>query len=358
MRVDLFDFELPQALVATRPVEPRDAARLLVIGDRFADRAFRDLPGLLRRGDALVVNETRVIAARLSGRRLAARGTAHVEATLLREIPGGSRPGEADGTTAWSALARPARRLRPGDRLAFDGGLDAEVLARDAGGEVVLRFAMPVAALLDALDRVGAMPIPPYLGRAADARDRTDYQTVVARVPGAVAAPTAALHLTEWLLAALSEAGVHVVPVTLHVGAGTFRPVTAEDTGAHRMDAEWGEVSPEACARLAGVRANGGRIVALGTTSLRLIESAADADGTVRPFAGDTDLFIVPGYRFRVVDRLVTNFHLPRSTLFMLVCAFAGIARMQAAYAHAIDAGYRFYSYGDACLLDRAEVAA
>jgi S-adenosylmethionine:tRNA ribosyltransferase-isomerase len=351
MKVDLFDFELPRERIATHPARPRDAARLLhVQNEALADRTMRDLPDLLHAGDLLVVNDTKVIAARLQGKR----GAAGIEATLHRRL----------GPGRWAAFARPAKRLRPGDRIEFadaDGsaGLAATVTAKHDRGEVVLDFGCDDATLLAALERIGAMPLPPYIPREApDPADRADYQTVFAREPGAVAAPTAGLHFTEGLLAALDAKGIARTSVTLHVGAGTFLPVKVEDTRDHRMHAEFGRVTKEAADAINATRAQAGRVVAIGTTSLRLIESAAGEDGIVRPFAGETDIFITPGYRFRVVDLLLTNFHLPRSTLFMLVCAFAGIGRMKTAYAHAVETGYRFYSYGDGCLLERAEAAA
>ncbi len=349
MRVDLFDFELPGELIARRPAAPRDSARLLVVGgEELRDRRFFDLPGLLNPGDVLVLNDTRVVPARLAGVREAERGTARVEVTLLRELAS-----REDGSE-WAALARPARRLRAGDSVRFGDILSADVAERAAGGEVRLRFALSRGGVLAALDLVGQMPIPPYLGRDADARDDADYQTVFAREPGAVAAPTASLHVTRRLLSRLKERGIGLAWVTLHVGAGTFRPVVAADTDDHDMEAEWGEVPRAAASLINRRRSEGARVVALGTTSLRLLESAACGDGRIEPRAGDTDLFITPGYRFKAVDALVTNFHLPRSTLFMLVCAFAGRDRMLEAYRHAIGAGYRFYSYGDACLLTRA----
>jgi S-adenosylmethionine:tRNA ribosyltransferase-isomerase len=341
MKVADFDFDLPRSLIAERPAEPRDAARLLLVGDGLADRHVRDLPDLLRPGDLLVFNDTKVIPARLVGRR----GAARIEATLHKQV----------GPETWRAFARPAKRLKPGDRISFGDALEAEVLDKGEGGEVVLRFAAAGAALLAALDRIGRMPLPPYIPRAEgpDARDRADYQTVFARHPGAVAAPTAGLHFTDDLLARLAARGVGQTFVTLHVGAGTFLPVKVEDTRDHVMHAEWGRLGAEAAAAVAAAHAGGGRIVAVGSTALRLLESAADAEGRVAPFEGDTALFITPGYRFKAVDLLLTNFHLPRSTLFMLVAAFAGLDRMRAAYEHAKRAGYRFYSYGDACLLER-----
>ena len=342
MKVDAFDFELPRELIAPRPIAPRDASRLLEVGaDGVQDRTFRDLPGLLRAGDLMIFNDTRVIPARLKGKR----GQVKVEVTLHM----------AQGGGVWDAFARPARKLAPGDRIDFADDFSAKVTARGEGGEVRLDFGCDDAALSAALARHGAMPLPPYIPREAgpDERDTADYQTVYARHDGAVAAPTAGLHFTDDLLATLAEADIASTHVTLHVGAGTFLPVKVDDTTDHRMHAERGRIDAAAAEAIARARAAGGRIVAVGTTSLRLLESAADAAGAVQPFAGATRLFITPGYQFRVVDTLLTNFHLPRSTLFMLVCAFAGLERMQAAYAHAKAAGYRFYSYGDASLLHR-----
>ncbi len=345
MRLADFDFELPRELVAERPVRPRDAARLLVVppGEgRFADRGVRDLPALLRPGDLLVLNDTRVIPARLRGRR----GDAAIELTLHKA--------EADGR--WRAFAKPAKRLKPGQRILFAADFAAKVLEKDEGGEIVLDFGLDHAALIAQLERHGEMPLPPYIKRpkGGDAADRADYQTLYAAREGAVAAPTAGLHFTPELFAALEARGVGKSFVTLHVGAGTFLPVKTEDVSKHVMHAEWGEVSAAAAAAIAAARARGGRIVAVGTTSLRLLESAADAGGAVRAWAGETRLFITPGYRIRTADMLLTNFHLPRSTLFMLVAAFAGLDRMKSAYAHAIAQRYRFFSYGDACLLERA----
>ena len=349
MRVALFDFELPEDRIALRPAVPRDAARLLVVrpGDPPIDRVVRDLPGLLRPGDALVLNDTRVVPARLRAERR--RGEAlpvRVELMLhLREAP-----------DRWRAFARPAKRLAVGDRLRLGPDFEAAVEARGEGGEVSLRFDRAGAELDAAVARLGELPLPPYIAakRPVDARDADDYQTRHAREDGAVAAPTAGLHFTDDLVRALDAAGIARHHLTLHVGAGTFLPVKAEVTEEHRMHAERGTIFPETAKALNGARAAGGRVVAVGTTSLRLLESAADPDGTIRPFSGETDIFITPGYRFRAVDALLTNFHLPRSTLFMLVAAFAGLDTMRAAYTHAVADNYRFYSYGDASLLFRA----
>ena len=409
MKTALFDFALPKDRIALRPAAPRDSARMLCVAPgRFDDLRVSDLPARLRPGDLLVVNDTRVVPARLSGRR----GEARIEATLHQRLDG----------ARWRAFARPAKRLAVGQTVEFGAGFAAVVRARGERGEVVLDFGLDDAAFDAALARCGAAPLPPYIERPGgpDARDAVDYQTVFARRPGAVAAPTAGLHFTpglldrleaagigraavtlhvgagtfrpvvaedtrghrlhaEWgevgaaaaravartraaggrvvavgttgLLDRLEAAGIGRAAVTLHVGAGTFRPVVAEDTRGHRLHAEWGEVGAAAARAVARTRAAGGRVVAVGTTAARLLETAAAADGVVRPFAGETDLFIAPGYRFRAVDALLTNFHLPRSSLFMLVCAFSGLERMRAAYAHAVERGYRFYSYGDACLL-------
>lgn len=357
MRTDLFDFELPEELIALRPAEPRDGARMLVVDPTgvatLADRTVRDLPELLHAGDALVVNDTRVIPAALEGVRVRGDQRARVTFNLLARVDG----------SRWRALARPAKRLQPGDRVRFgkDGDsaaclldvLDATVAARGEAGEVELAFDLSGPDLDRAIHTQGEMPLPPYIAgrRAPDAEDRTRYQTVYAAREGAVAAPTAGLHFTPELFAALEARGVTRHSVTLHVGAGTFLPVKVDDTRTHKMHSEAGEVSAETADALNAVRARGGRIVAVGTTSLRLLESATTEDGLIRPYAGETDIFITPGYRFRVVDLLMTNFHLPRSTLFMLVSAFSGLDTMRTAYAHAVAAGYRFYSYGDASLL-------
>lgn len=355
MRTDDFDFDLPQDAIALRPAEPRDAARLLVVrpGDapEFEDRGVRDLPALLREGDLLVVNDTKVIPARLIGTRERNGVNVEIEATLLKRL----------GPERWQALAKPAKRLHDGDRVRFGhesrvcmlGALDATVETRGEGGEIVLRFDFQGAVLDDAIEALGHMPLPPYIAskRADDERDRCDYQTLFAKHEGSVAAPTAGLHFTDALLDTFAKAGIGLAKVTLHVGAGTFLPVKAEDLSQHKMHAEYGEVSAETADAINAARAKGGRIVSVGTTALRLLESAATAEGIVEPFAAETDIFITPGYRFRAADALITNFHLPRSTLFMLVSAFAGLARMKRAYAHTIAGGYRFYSYGDASLL-------
>ena len=339
MDVDLFDFDLPPERIALRPVSPRDAARMLVLADGATrDRQVSDLPSELRAGDLLVFNDTRVIPARLEGRR----GNASVGATLHKR----------EGPRRWRAFVRNAKRVREGDRIDFGQDVTALALDREADGSLALEFdgTEPVELLLE---RAGTIPLPPYIAgrRAPDAQDRDDYQTMFAARDGAVAAPTASLHFTPELMAALGAAGIASTTVTLHVGAGTFLPVKAEDTDDHRMHAEWGRVSPEAADAIRRTRAAGGRVIAAGTTSLRLLESAAAATGQVEPFEGDTAIFITPGYGFNAVDGLVTNFHLPRSTLFMLVSALMGLDRMKAAYAHAIENGYRFYSYGDASLL-------
>jgi S-adenosylmethionine:tRNA ribosyltransferase-isomerase len=344
MRLADFDFDLPHDRIAQHPARPRDAARLLHMSrDGLEDRLVRDLPGLLRAGDVVVVNDTRVIPAQLT----ALRGAARIGVTL--DQPRG------DGT--WHALVRNARRLRAGDELTFDGSEDlrATVLERDADGGITLAFNRHDAAFAEALRHAGALALPPYIERPTGSlpEDQDDYQTIFAEREGAVAAPTAGLHFTPALLAALGHRGIRRVTVTLHVGAGTFLPVRTNDVTLHQMHAERGEITPGTAAAINAARAAGGRVVAVGTTSLRLLETAASANGCIVPFASDTSLFILPGYRFRAVDLLLTNFHLPRSTLFMLVCAFAGTARMHNAYMYAIEAGYRFYSYGDACLLER-----
>lgn len=350
MRVDDFDFDLPEALIALHPVEPRDSARLLVVrpGAPLEDRRVTDLRTLLRPGDVLVVNDTRVLPAELKGVRRRGETEAQVSFNLHKR----------DDARTWRAFARPAKRLKEGDRLALgnDLSLMAEVVGRGETGEVTLRFDLAAGALDEAIKAHGAMPLPPYIGlkRGLEERDRSDYQTVYAEKDGAVAAPTAGLHFTPELLADLEAMGVTLARVTLHVGAGTFLPVKVDEIKDHKMHAEWGVVSPEVVETIAAARTRGGRVVAVGTTSARLLETAARETGTLRPFSGDTDIFITPGFPFRVVDMLMTNFHLPRSTLMMLVSAFAGYETMRAAYAHAIATGYRFYSYGDSSLLFRA----
>ena len=339
MKVDLFDFELPPERIALRPARPRDSARMLLVeGDRLSDRGVRDLPGLLRSGDVLVFNDTRVIPAQLEGRR----GDASVGVTLHKR----------HDLRRWWAFVRNGRRVRAGDRIEFSAGVAAVAEEKADDGSILLAFLgeEPVELLLD---RAGTMPLPPYIAskRAIDAADAADYQTMFAREDGAVAAPTASLHFTPELVAALDAAGIIRETLTLHVGAGTFLPVKADDTAEHRMHAEWGRIDVETAVRLNAARAKGGRVIAVGTTALRLLESAADADGTIHPFAGDTAIFITPGVPLRAVDGLMTNFHLPRSTLFMLVSALMGLDTMHRAYAHAIAQGYRFYSYGDSSLL-------
>jgi S-adenosylmethionine:tRNA ribosyltransferase-isomerase len=343
MHIDDFAYELPRELIAEHPAEPREAARLLVLPAEggLYDRRIADLPELLRPGDLLVFNDTRVIPARLVGRR----GQATVEITLAMEAEGG----------AWRAYAKGARRLRPGDRLVFAEDLAADIVGKTPEGEVILRFDREGEAFRAALARHGAMPLPPYIRRprGGDQRDREDYQTIFARAEGAVAAPTAGLHFTPSLLDRLAARGIFWVTLTLHVGPGTFLPVKTDDPRAHRMHAERGIVTADTAARINAARAAGGRIIAIGTTSVRLLESAAAETGEIRAFDGETRLFILPGYRFRAIDALLTNFHLPRSTLLMLVAALAGLDRIKTAYAHAVAARYRFFSYGDACLIER-----
>lgn len=385
MRTDLFDFDLPAERIALRPASPRDSARLMVVrpasyrerpylpltpaqagvqsakdwvpavagtsGDVFEDRFIRDLPDYLREGDALVVNETKVIPARLNGHRIGRGVESRIEATLHKRLDG----------SRWFAFIKGAKKVEQGDtirfgeegRVCFLGQLDATIEAKGEGGEVTLAFAFHGPVLDQAISERGAMPLPPYIAarRAPDEQDRSDYQTLFAKDEGSVAAPTAGLHFTPALTDALAARGVSLHRVTLHVGAGTFLPVKAEDTGEHKMHAEFGVVGAETASGLNAVRAKGGRIIAVGTTALRLLESAAGEDGQIRAFSAETSIFITPGYRFRAVDLLMTNFHLPKSTLFMLVSAFSGLDTMQRAYAHAIADGYRFYSYGDACLL-------
>lgn len=354
MKASEFDFDLPDDRIALEPVRPRDSARLLhVAPDDFRDLHVTDLPALLRPRDLLVLNDTKVIPAQLRGRRPARNSGDErivIEATLhKRELPGPS------GEERWRAFVRPARRVNAGDIVEFAVGFSALVERRD-GAEATFLFSLGGANFEAALARSGAPPLPPYIARKRPLRneDRIDYQTLFATESGSVAAPTAGLHFTASLLRDLEVQGIEIEKVTLHVGAGTFLPVSADDIADHRMHAEWGEITPTQADRINHAREAGGRIVAVGTTSLRLLESAADDFGAVRPFRGETSIFITPGYRFRAVDRLMTNFHLPRSTLFMLVCAFSGLARMQEAYRHAIAARYRFYSFGDACFLEPA----
>ncbi|MCB2093475.1 MAG: tRNA preQ1(34) S-adenosylmethionine ribosyltransferase-isomerase QueA [Rhodobacteraceae bacterium] len=347
MKLSDFDFDLPEGLIATRPARPRSAARLLVAqGDDIRDLHVRDLTEVLRPGDRLVLNDTRVIPARLTGTRVRETGqgrvTARIEVTLLEPA--------ADGT--WAALGKPLRKLGQGEEIVFSPNLSATV-ARIEDGRMHIAFNLEGADFDAALAAVGAMPLPPYIAalRAPDARDAVDYQTVFARVPGAVAAPTASLHFDAPLLAALRAKGIAFTHVTLHVGAGTFLPVKVDDVTTHKMHSEWGEVTESACAEINATRAAGGRIIPVGTTALRLIESAAAADGVMRPWRGPTDIFIYPGYEFRATDALMTNFHLPKSTLLMLVSALMGKERTSRVYAHAIDRKYRFFSYGDASFL-------
>ena len=349
MRVDLFDFDLPADRIALRPARPRDSARLLLVqGAKVDDRQFLELPKLLKPGDVLVFNDTKVIPAQLEGQRVASVDGpqsgpgASIGATLHKR----------EGPREWQAFLRNAKRARVGDTVDFGEGVHASVVEKSNDGSALIHFHgnEPVELLLE---RAGRMPLPPYIAsrREADDTDRDDYQTMFAREEGAVAAPTAALQFTERLLGALDARGIGRETLTLHVGAGTFLPVKTDDTGGHVMHSEWGRIDPATAERLNSARASGGRLIAVGTTSLRLLESASDEDGTIRPFEGDTAIFITPGYRFNAIDGLITNFHLPRSTLFMLVSALMGLEVMKSAYAHAIDGGYRFYSYGDASLL-------
>jgi S-adenosylmethionine:tRNA ribosyltransferase-isomerase len=353
MRVDQFDFDLPEANIALRPAVPREAARLLVLSgnDRTVDALVGDLPGFFRKGDVLVFNNTKVIPAQLSGTRMRGENCAQISATLHMRL----------SANEWLAFARPAKRLAKGDRVSFGhggnacllGALDALVVERGEDGEALLRFDVSGTVLDEALRAVGHVPLPPYISakRPEDARDMSDYQTMYAQHDGAVAAPTAGLHFTPELFASLDQAGITREFVTLHVGAGTFLPVKTDDTKDHKMHAEIGHLDKPTADRINAARKAGGRVIAVGTTSLRLLESAADHTGVVRPWSGPTDIFITPGYSFRAIDGLMTNFHLPRSTLFMLVSSLMGLERMQQAYQHAIETNYRFYSYGDASLL-------
>jgi S-adenosylmethionine:tRNA ribosyltransferase-isomerase len=343
MKLSDFDFDLPEGLIATRPARPRSSARLLVAGrDSTRDLRVSDLAGVLRPGDRLVLNDTRVIPARLTGERRRGDAVARIEVTLLEMREG-----------LWTALVKPLRKLAEGEEVVFSSALAGRLEGRTAEGQALLRFNLAGEAFDAALAAVGAMPLPPYIAslRAPDAADEEDYQTLWAARPGAVAAPTASLHFDASVMAALAARGVTTTHVTLHVGAGTFLPVKVDDVSQHKMHAEWGEVTEAAAAEIAATRAAGGRIIPVGTTALRLIETAADGRGGVRPFEGDTDIFITPGYRFQVADGLMTNFHLPKSTLMMLVSALMGVERVRQIYAHAIAEGYRFFSYGDASLL-------
>ena len=355
MRVSDFDFDLPEAFIAQHPARPRDSARLLVVGENDTqDLTITDLAGLISPGDILVVNDTRVLPVRLRGRREtpSSDGGPRIEVTLLKSA----------GAKGWQAFARPAKKLSPGDRIIFADDFAAEVTAKGEGGEVSLAFPLPDEALMSALESHGTMPLPPYIKRGksgqapdTDLDDLKNYQTIFAQNPGAVAAPTAGLHFTPELLQALDAAGAGVETLTLHVGAGTFLPVKADDTRSHKMHAEWGRISAQTAKSINIAKQKGQRIIAVGSTALRLLETATDEDGNLHSFSGETDIFITPGYRFRIVDAMVSNFHLPRSTLFMLVSAFSGLERMKAAYEHAKTNGYRFYSYGDACFLKRMD---
>lgn len=343
MKVEIFNFDLPQRLIAQRPVFPRDRSRLLhgEPDGKFSDYLTHQLPARLQPGDICVFNDTRVIPARLKGKR----GNGHVEITLHKNI----------APDTWHAFARPAKKIKPGEQIVFSSDLKADVIKKLDGGEIVLCFNLGGADLMNALENTGAMPLPPYIKREnlSDEKDAADYQTMFANNPGAVAAPTAGLHFTPELIAALKDRGIEHVKLTLHVGAGTFLPVKVDDTTDHKMHGEWGEISESAANAINKAKANGGRVVAIGTTSLRLLESAANEDGTLDKYSNETDIFITPGYNFKIVDVLLTNFHLPKSTLFMLVSAFAGLEFMKKLYSYAINNDYRFYSYGDACLLER-----
>jgi S-adenosylmethionine:tRNA ribosyltransferase-isomerase len=342
LRTELFDFQLPNALIAQAPLPDRDGARLLHVAETLSDRQVCDVPSLLRAGDVLVLNQSKVIPARL----FAEVGGKPIEVLLHQPV--------STGSNVWQAFAKPARKLKEGMQVHFADDFSARVEGRTADGQVILRFECDVPTLFQKLHVHGHMPLPPYIARGDDAADKTRYQTVFAREEGSVAAPTAGLHFTPELLHAVEARGVQIAYVTLHVGAGTFQPVKVDDTTKHVMHREWFEIAADAATTINTARAAGGRVVAVGTTSMRTLESAAADDGTLHACSGDTDIFITPGYRFKIVDVLMTNFHLPKSTLFMLVSAFSGLERMQAAYAHAIQHQYRFYSYGDACWLERA----
>lgn len=346
MKVDLFDFDLPESAIAQTPCEPRDTARLLHVGDTLSDRSVHELPLLLKGGDILVFNNSKVIPARLFGKR----GTAAIEVLLHHDLTA-----ESDSAPRlWTAFCKPAKKLKPQDSIDFSEDFRATVEGKRDSGEVELRFEYTKPDLTGRLVTHGHMPLPPYIRRSDNDADKARYQTIYAKPEGSVAAPTAGLHFTDTMLQALKERGVQMAFVTLHVGAGTFQPVKVDDTNDHRMHAEWAEVTRATADAINAARARGGNVIAVGTTSLRILETASDEAGMLHPYRGDTRIFITPGYRFRLVDRLMTNFHLPRSTLFMLVSAFAGLQRMQDAYAHAIRNGYRFYSYGDTSLLEKA----
>lgn len=352
MRVDDFDFDLPEQLIALRPMRPRDAARMLVVGPArmaLSDRIVRDLPSLLMPGDVLVFNDTKVIPARLYGQRLRGEAVARVE-TMLHKREGDAR---------WRAFLRPSKKVEVGEMLIYAPDLAAKLIEKGEGGECVLEFSQSGAMLDDAIVRTGEMPLPPYIGRkrALDDDDLSDYQTMYAAESGAVAAPTAGLHFTPELMAGIEARGIKTVRTTLHVGAGTFLPVTADDTNDHRMHAEVGEITVDEAGAINAARRAGGRIVCVGTTSARLLETATDENGVINAWRGETDIFITPGYSFRAVDILMTNFHLPRSTLFMLISSLRDVEEMKHAYAHAISEAYRFYSYGDACLIYRRDAA-
>ncbi len=341
MKTEAFNFNLPKELIAQEPASPRDSARLLYVSNDLTDLVVRDLTSLIKPGDVLVVNNTKVIPARLRGKR----GDVSIEITLHRK--------NIDET--WCAFARPARRLHEGETIKFSANFSATVIKKREAGEIVVSFSGQ--ELFSGLAENGFMPLPPYIARKDGNKetDRQDYQTIYATKLGAVAAPTAGLHFTEVLLREIRNSGVDVAELTLHVGAGTFLPVKVDDTDNHKMHSDWGKLGEGAVQRILAARKAGGRVMACGTTAMRLLESAAPKVGELLPFKGDTDIFITPGYKFRIVDRLITNFHLPQSTLFMLVSAFSGLERMKAAYTHAVQSGYRFYSYGDACLLERDE---
>ncbi len=342
MKVSDFDFDLPQELIAQHLLEPRDAARLLHIGENLSDLGVKDLPGLLNPGDILVFNNTKVIPSRLTGKR----GEATVEVTLHKQ----------DSNNTWWAFARPAKRLRPGDKLIFGFDFKCSIEEKREGGEVLLSFEGGISELMAGLDHYGYMPLPPYIKRdkGGNVEDLADYQTLYAEREGAVAAPTAGLHFTGDLMVELDQNSIKKAFVTLHVGAGTFLPVKAEDTDDHIMHAEWGEIDQATADAINQARAAGGKVVPVGSTSLRLLETAADVEGKLHPFTGETDIFITPGYSFKITDKMVTNFHLPKSTLFMLIAALAGTERVKATYTHAIQENYRFFSYGDACLIEKS----